>query len=169
MMLEPRGEPAQEALGRQLAGLLRPPLIVYLEGDLGTGKTTLTRGILRGLGHNGTVRSPTFTLLEPYDLGRWRLFHLDLYRLADPEELHYLGLRGLLDQDSVLIVEWPQRGGLALPPADLEIRLAYRADARVLEFLPHGPAGTALVAALAAHLADAALDESGDPLEVSRH
>ena len=124
MMLEPRGEPAQEALGRQLAGLLRPPLIVYLEGDLGTGKTTLTRGILRGLGHNGTVRSPTFTLLEPYDLGRWRLFHLDLYRLADPEELHYLGLRGLLDQDSVLIVEWPQRGGLALPPADLEIRLA---------------------------------------------
>ena len=158
MMLEPRGEPAQEALGRQLAGLLRPPLVVYLEGDLGTGKTTLTRGILRGLGHNGTVRSPTFTLLEPYDLGRWRLFHLDLYRLADPEELHYLGLRDLLDQDSVLIVEWPQRGGLALPPADLEIRLAYRADARLLEFFPRSPAGEVLVAALAASLEDIPVD-----------
>lgn len=173
MKLEPWGESAQEALGRELAGLLRPPLILYLEGDLGTGKTTLTRGILRGLGHRGTVRSPTFTLLEPYDLGTWRLFHLDLYRLADPEELAYLGLRDLLDQDSVLIVEWPQRGGLALPPADLEIRFAYQAEARVLEFLPHSPAGKALVAALAVlragHRADSPAGASGVSREVARH
>lgn len=169
MKLELRGEPAQEALGRQLAGLLRPPLILCLEGDLGTGKTTLTRGILRGLGHRGPVRSPTFTLLEPYDLGHWRLFHLDLYRLADPEELDYLGLRDLLAPDSVLIVEWPQRGGLALPPADLEIRLAYQADARVLEFVPHSPAGSALVAALARHLARVPDGEAKTHREVRRH
>ncbi len=169
MKLKLRGEPAQEALGRQLAGLLRPPLILYLEGDLGTGKTTLTRGILRGLGHRGPVRSPTFTLLEPYDLDRWRLFHLDLYRLVDPEELDYLGLRDLLDQDSVLIVEWPQRGGLDLPQPDLEIRLAYQADARVLEFVPHSPAGSALGAALARHPAEESVDAAKSHREVRRH
>ena len=169
MKLKLRGEPAQEALGRHLAGLLRPPLILYLEGDLGTGKTTLTRGILRGLGHRGPVRSPTFTLLEPYDLDRWRLFHLDLYRLVDPEELDYLGLRDLLDQDSVLIVEWPQRGGLDLPQPDLEIRLAYQADARVLEFVPHSPAGSALVAALARHPAEESVDAAKSHREVRRH
>ena len=133
----------------KLAPLLRPPLIVYLEGDLGTGKTTLTRGILRGLGHGGAVRSPTYTLLEPYDLGPLRLYHLDLYRLGDPEELEYLGLRDLLDRDSVLFVEWPQRGG-ALPPPDLEIRLDYRGPGRALDLVPRSPAGAELVSALAA-------------------
>ncbi|MGB7552638.1 MAG: tRNA (adenosine(37)-N6)-threonylcarbamoyltransferase complex ATPase subunit type 1 TsaE [Chromatiaceae bacterium] len=150
MKLTIQGEASQETLGGKLAPLLRPPLIVYLEGDLGTGKTTLTRGILRGLGHGGAVRSPTYTLLEPYDLGPLRLYHLDLYRLGDPEELEYLGLRDLLDRDSVLFVEWPQRGGGALPPPDLEIRLDYRGPGRALDLMPRSPAGAELVRALAA-------------------
>jgi len=152
MKLEIQSAASQEALGSKLASLLQPPLIVFLEGDLGTGKTTLTRGILRGLGHTGAVRSPTYTLLEPYDLGLMRLYHLDLYRLADPEELEYLGLGDLLGRESVLFVEWPQRGGTALPPRDLEIRLAYRGPGRTLELIPHSQAGARLVEGLAASL-----------------
>jgi tRNA threonylcarbamoyladenosine biosynthesis protein TsaE len=140
------GEAAQEAFGRRLAERLAPPCIIYLEGDLGTGKTTLVRGILRGLGHEGSVRSPTYTLLEPYELGGLRLFHLDLYRLSDPEELQYLGLRDLLEGDSVLFVEWPERGAGVLPPPDLEIRLGYSDNGRVLELLPRTPAGESLLA-----------------------
>jgi len=152
MKLVIRGEAAQEELGRRLAALLHPPCIVYLEGDLGTGKTTLTRGILRGLGYQGPVPSPTFTLLEPYDLGTCRLYHLDLYRLGDPEELEYLGLRDLLDRDSLLFVEWPQRGRGLLPAADLEIHLAYADADRVLELKPLTPGGAYLAKALAADL-----------------
>ncbi len=150
MKLEIQGESSQEALGRKLARLLLPPLIIYLEGDLGTGKTTLTRGVLRGLGHRGSVRSPTYTLLEPYDLGLLHLYHLDLYRLGDPEELEYLGLRDLLERDSVLFVEWPHKGGGGLPPPDLEIRLEYRGSGRGLELIPYSHAGEELVKALSA-------------------
>jgi tRNA threonylcarbamoyladenosine biosynthesis protein TsaE len=146
MKLEILGEEAQEAFGRSLAGRLRAPCIVYLEGDLGAGKTTLVRGVLRGLGHRGSVRSPTYTLLEPYQLGGLRLFHLDLYRLGDPEELEYLGLQDLLEADSVLFVEWPERGTGALPPADLEIRLEYLDGGRSLELIPRSRAGASLLA-----------------------
>jgi tRNA threonylcarbamoyladenosine biosynthesis protein TsaE len=145
MKQEVLGEEAQEALGRRLAARLTPPCIIYLEGDLGTGKTTLVRGILRGLGHEGSVRSPTYTLMEPYELGGLRLFHLDLYRLSDPEELQYLGLRDLLEADSVLFVEWPERGAGVLPPPDLEIRLGYSEAGRVLELIPRTPTGESLL------------------------
>jgi tRNA threonylcarbamoyladenosine biosynthesis protein TsaE len=149
MRIELCGEEAQGAFGRRLAAVLRAPCVVYLDGDLGTGKTTLVRGVLRGLGHTGSVRSPTYTLLEPYELDALRLYHLDLYRLADPEELEFLGLRDLLDGDSVLFVEWPARGAGVLPPADLEIRLAYSAAGRVLDLTPRSRAGEGVVAALA--------------------
>jgi len=148
MKTEILGEVAQDAFGRRLAGCLKAPCVVYLDGDLGTGKTTLVRGVLRELGHHGSVRSPTYTLLEPYDLGTLRLFHLDLYRLGDPEELEYLGLRDLLDADSVLFVEWPRRGIGVLPPADLEIRFAYSESGRVLELTPRTSTAVALLAAL---------------------
>jgi tRNA threonylcarbamoyladenosine biosynthesis protein TsaE len=148
MLLYLEGEEAQEAFGRRIAAHLRPPSVVFLEGDLGVGKTTLVRGILRGLGHHGSVRSPTYTLIEPYEVRGFRIYHLDLYRLGDPEELEYLGLRDFLDQGSVLLVEWPERGDGSLPPPDLIIRMAHSAPGRRLELIPGGGEGDRLVAEL---------------------
>ncbi|NOG30880.1 tRNA (adenosine(37)-N6)-threonylcarbamoyltransferase complex ATPase subunit type 1 TsaE [Halomonas sp. TBZ9] len=108
-----------EALGRVFEGAGR----VYLEGDLGAGKTTLTRGILRAYGYQGAVKSPTYTLIEPYELGDQRIYHLDLYRLGDPEELEFIGGRDVLDDNALCLVEWPSRGEGWLPKADLHIHL----------------------------------------------
>lgn len=148
MQIRLDGEAAQSAFGRRIAGHLTPPLTVYLQGDLGTGKTTLVRGILRGLGHTGPVRSPTYTLLEPYDLRNMRLYHLDLYRLGDPEELEYLGLRDLLDAESVLFVEWPERGAGVLPAPDLTIFIQHAGEGRILESISNGVRGEGLVSHL---------------------
>ena len=142
------GEAAQIDFGRSLAVLLHPPLVVYLRGDLGTGKTTLTRGVLRGLGHTGAVRSPTYTLLEPYELETMYVYHLDLYRLGDPEELEYLGLRDLLDGSSLLLVEWPERGGDLLPPPDLTLRIQHAGEGRILDLVVGSPRGEGLEAQL---------------------
>ncbi len=140
---------SQEAFGRRLAGLLPDRCLVFLHGDLGTGKTSLVRGILRGLGHQGAVRSPTYTLIEPYELGERTAFHLDLYRLADPRELDYLGLRDLFAEDSLVFVEWAERGAAAMPPADLEICLAHvPAGGRALSIDAGSAIGAQVVAAL---------------------
>jgi tRNA threonylcarbamoyladenosine biosynthesis protein TsaE len=149
MRIRLSGEPAQIAFGRRIAACLQAPTVIYLEGDLGTGKTTLVRGVLRGLGHRGPVRSPTYTLLEPYELADVRLYHLDLYRVVGPEELEYLGLRDLLGAETLLFVEWPQRGGGLLPPADVAIRIDYEPTGRSLELRGVGRRGERLIAALA--------------------
>ncbi|MBK8181984.1 MAG: tRNA (adenosine(37)-N6)-threonylcarbamoyltransferase complex ATPase subunit type 1 TsaE [Candidatus Competibacteraceae bacterium] len=141
---------ATELLGARLAGVLAPGCVVYLHGDLGAGKTTLARGLLHGLGHHGTVKSPTFTLVEPYQLASWRLFHWDLYRLADPEELEYLGLRDQLDGEAVLLVEWPERGEGELPPADLTVTLAYAGEGRSCRLEGRSAVGQAMLARLSA-------------------
>jgi tRNA threonylcarbamoyladenosine biosynthesis protein TsaE len=124
------GEQRQEAFGATLAKLIDAPCIIYLAGDLGAGKTTLARGFLRGLGHEGRVKSPTFTLLEPYELADFHCYHFDLYRLAEPEELLFLGIEDLLQPDAVLLVEWPERGKGVLPEPDLMINVSYEGRAR---------------------------------------
>ena len=124
---------ATEALGARLAARITPGCILYLSGDLGAGKTTLVRGLLHALGHRGTVKSPTYTLVEPYQIGDWRLFHWDLYRLADPEELEFLGLRDQLDGQAMLLIEWPERGQGELPAADVEIALSYAGEGRACQ------------------------------------
>lgn len=126
-LLLPRLE-ATEAAGALLAEM-KAPRIVYLEGDLGVGKTTWVRGLLRRLGHEGAVRSPTYTLVEPYVLGGREVLHFDLYRLGDPEELEYLGVREDFGGQALWLVEWPERGQGWLPAADLVMRLAHRPDA----------------------------------------
>lgn len=148
MCIRLAGQAAQIAFGRRIAEHLRPPCVIYLRGDLGTGKTTLVRGILRGFGHTGAVRSPTYTLLEPYEFGTMRLYHLDLYRLGDPEELEYLGLRDLLDDQSLFLVEWPERGKGLLPAPDLTIRIEHADAARRLNLTADGPCGRELTSYL---------------------
>jgi tRNA threonylcarbamoyladenosine biosynthesis protein TsaE len=123
--LELTSEQQQMAFGAQLAAACEAPCVIYLEGDLGSGKTTLTRGFIRAMGHHGAVKSPTYTLLEPYPLGQVVCYHLDLFRLAAADELEYLGLRDLLDERAVMLVEWPEKGLGVLPPADLLIELSY--------------------------------------------
>jgi tRNA threonylcarbamoyladenosine biosynthesis protein TsaE len=119
----PVDEAAMVALGESLAARLSAGDRVDLNGDLGAGKTTLVRGMLRGLGHAGRVKSPTYGLVESYLLNPLRVHHLDLYRLADPEELEFLGLDDLLTADSVLLVEWPERGAGVLPPANVRVSI----------------------------------------------
>ena len=139
------GEARQESLGRVLAQQITPPCIVYLEGDLGTGKTTLARGILRGFGYQGRVKSPTYTLLEPYELERLACYHFDLYRLADAEELTFIGIEDLLREDAVLLVEWPERGRGVLPAPDLDIAILYRGQSRSVRFTPASEKGIQII------------------------
>ena len=139
---------ATERLGARLARVLRPGGVLYLHGELGAGKTTLVRGLLRGLGYRGTVKSPTYTLVEPYQIGEWRLFHWDLYRLADPEELEFLGLRDQLDSEAVLLIEWPERGRGELPAADVEVGLDYAGAGRSCRLKALSGAGIELLARL---------------------
>jgi tRNA threonylcarbamoyladenosine biosynthesis protein TsaE len=121
---------ATERLGRRLAQALPAPLsslVVHLRGELGAGKTTLARSLLQTLGVTGTVRSPTYTLLEPYATSVWHCVHVDLYRLRGPLDLEDLGLREYLSPGNLVIIEWPERGGSATPLADLDLHLAYGA------------------------------------------
>ncbi|HEB99295.1 MAG TPA: tRNA (adenosine(37)-N6)-threonylcarbamoyltransferase complex ATPase subunit type 1 TsaE [Thiotrichales bacterium] len=134
--LRVEGEAAMEALGARLARCFPGGGLVLLRGDLGAGKTTLVRGLLRGLGYEGRVKSPTYTLVEPYDIGGRVVQHLDLYRLADPEELEWIGVRDLFGEDVLALVEWPERGAGVLPTPDLEIRIEHAGEARLLHFFP---------------------------------
>lgn len=109
------------ALGAELAAGLRPGMVIYLSGDLGAGKTTLARGLLRGLGYQGRVKSPTFTLVEVYKLSKLYLYHFDFYRFNDPRELGEAGFREYFNSDSVCLVEWPEKAAAGLPAADLRI------------------------------------------------
>lgn len=139
---------AMEEIGRQLARTAGRPGVVYLEGELGTGKTTLVRSLLRGLGYAGKVKSPTYTLVEPYALANLTVYHLDLYRLADPEELEWLGIRDLDSGADLLLVEWPDHGAGLLPPADLVISIEYRGGGRLLRVQTPTPRGQSMAAGL---------------------
>lgn len=153
MKLRAASADATRAIGARLAAAIEAagesgPLLIGLSGDLGAGKTTLVGGLLAALGHAGAVRSPTYTLIEPYRLGDRDVYHCDLYRLRDPAELEDLGLRDLLVDSSVLLVEWPERGSDRLPALDLSVQLEYLDDGRLVGLNARTPAGERVAARL---------------------
>lgn len=143
------GEQAMLAFGAHMADVTEGHGLIFLEGDLGAGKTTFSRGLIRGLGHVGAVKSPTFTLVEPYEIGAIKAFHFDLYRLVDPEELEYLGIRDYFEEDALCLIEWPQQGAGFLPKPDLTITISAQAAGRLLKLSSQGTRGASWCAAVA--------------------
>ena len=139
-------EAATEALGGCLASVFGRGGMLFLVGDLGTGKTTLTRGLLRSLGHQGAVKSPTYTLVEPYESLEPAVYHFDLYRLGEPEELEMMGIRDYMDKEALVIVEWPRRGGGLLPAPDCHLVLEHAGRGRCARLTAASGPGETLVA-----------------------
>jgi tRNA threonylcarbamoyladenosine biosynthesis protein TsaE len=146
-------EAATMAMGDSLAKVLlwqekqqaQQSLVVFLNGDLGAGKTTLTRGFVRGMGHQGKVKSPTYTLVEPYELPPWNVYHFDLYRLGDPEELEYMGIRDYFADNCCCFIEWPEKGTGLLAKADIIINMVYQDEQRIIDLQASSLRGQAVL------------------------
>jgi len=145
------GEASVGELARHLLPTLKAPLVIYLQGDLGAGKTTFARALIHALGYSGRVKSPSYGLLEPYSAGGFNILHLDLYRIESPAELDYLAIRDLFDSNSILLIEWPEKGAGFLPPADLELHFEEAEERRYLRFKARSNAGRVAAQALGAH------------------
>ncbi len=139
---------ATAALGEALASGAGPGQALYLRGDLGAGKTTLVRGLLRGLGYAGRVKSPTYTLVEPYTLSSLHLYHFDFYRLKNRSEWLETGFREYFSAQSMCVVEWPERAEGLLPVPDLELRLEFAGEARRASIESRTPSGAAWLSSL---------------------
>jgi tRNA threonylcarbamoyladenosine biosynthesis protein TsaE len=140
-------ESATLRLGERLARGVAPGRVLHLRGDLGSGKTTLARGLIRALGYTGRIKSPTYTLVELYSLSRLNLYHFDLYRFKDRTEWLNSGFREYFNADSACVVEWPEKAGELLAPPDLEVRLAFDGAGRRAVLEARSPAGSAWLSA----------------------
>ena len=143
-------EAATIAFGQRLAKAINSKGLLTLSGNLGSGKTTLSRGLIQSYGHSGAVKSPTYTLVEPYEIGEKRIYHFDLYRMEDPEELEFIGLWDYLTQEALIIIEWPEKAFGVLPPADLAIQLEQQEKGRKITCSSNTSLGEAVLEKLAA-------------------
>lgn len=148
MKLELKSVADTEQLGARLWEILPPKSLVFLNGELGAGKTTLVRGVLRAAGFKGAVKSPTFTIVEEYQIGEGKVLHFDLYRLADPEELEWIGIGDYLAQESLCFIEWAELGKGFLPEADLILNLAIKGEGRTIEIFCNSKKIEIFIAAL---------------------
>lgn len=140
--------PATEKLAQKLASSLAPGITIYLHGNLGAGKTTLVRAILQSLGHSGAIKSPTYTLVESYSVNNLDIYHFDLYRLADPSELEFIGIRDYASSKGICLFEWPSKGMGNIPLADLEITLDFAEIGRKISLLANTPNGSEILKSL---------------------
>lgn len=122
-----------QLLNKAMSKSNKTPWFIFLEGDLGTGKTSFVRGVLQAMGEKGKIKSPTYTIIESYQIDSWQVLHLDLYRLSDPEELAFLGLEDYFTENTVFFVEWPKKGDIMLPKPDLLLCYQFLAQGRELE------------------------------------
>ena len=143
LKIELADESATVAWGQRMGQVVKKGGVIYLQGDLGAGKTTFTRGVLRAFGHDGAVKSPTYTLVEPYHFGAINVYHFDLYRVVDPEELELIGVRDYFSEQALVLVEWPSRGEPLLPAPDLTVSLApaLNGQGRLLSVQAHSETG----------------------------
>lgn len=141
-------EAAVQRLAAEFARSVRPPVVLYLRGDLGAGKTTFARAYVHALGYPGYVKSPSYGLLETYKVQEQSVLHLDLYRIEDPEELEYLAIRDQFDDSTVLLVEWPDRGANMLPAPDLVLDFGESEALRFIECTSCSSRGAELAASV---------------------
>ena len=146
MIIPLKGETETTAIGAKVASYLKGGEVIYLKGELGTGKTTLVRGALNKLGFVGNVKSPTYTIVEPYSIDNHVVYHFDLYRLNDPEELESLGIRDYCDGQSICFFEWPEKGENLTPNADINLLLTYTKEGRNVELTAITEIGKSILA-----------------------
>jgi tRNA threonylcarbamoyladenosine biosynthesis protein TsaE len=141
MLLSLKDESETIALGAKMASALSGGEIIFLQGELGAGKTTFVRGLLNALGHSGNVKSPTYTLVEPYSITGLDVYHFDLYRINDPEELEAMGIRDYCDGKAICLFEWPEQGADVLPEADITLFLSHISSGREVEIKSNSVTG----------------------------
>ena len=146
MIIPLKGETETTEVGARVASCLKGGEVIYLKGELGTGKTTLVRGALNKLGFVGNVKSPTYTIVEPYSIDNHVVYHFDLYRLNDPEELESLGIRDYCDGQSICFFEWPEKGENLTPNADINLLLSYTKEGRNVELTAITEIGKSILA-----------------------
>ncbi|EKD73188.1 MAG: ATPase with strong ADP affinity, partial [uncultured bacterium] len=138
-------EEAMLAFGSKLATSMDKTAVIFLYGPLGAGKTTLSRGFLQGLGYRGRVKSPTYTLVEPYELAKCKVYHFDFYRIRDPHELHDIGIQDYVSPHAICLIEWPEQGAGVLPSPDISCYIEVDSNERNVKLIPHSTRGETIL------------------------